>query len=157
MVVGRRDLDDVHPDKFDLTHDLAHRAARVLALTDRLRAAGVSLWIDQGGIDAASLWSQQIVAALESAKVLLLMITEAAAQSSNVAKEVMLFSERNGAILPVHLEPTVIPSTLRYQLAGIQHVEYYRDDGAEGALNTRGSSPPGSEAAARGRRGTPAP
>jgi TolB-like protein/Flp pilus assembly protein TadD len=105
--------------------------ARVLALADRLREAGVSLWIDQGGIDAASLWSQQIVAALESAKVLLLMITEAAAQSSNVAKEVMLFSERNGAILPVHLEPTVIPSTLRYQLAGIQHVEYYRDDGAE--------------------------
>ena len=105
--------------------------ARVLALADRLREAGVSLWIDQGGIDAASLWSQQIVAALESAKVLLLMITEAAAQSSNVAKEVMLFSERNGAILPVHLEPTVIPSTLRYQLAGIQHVEYYRNDGAE--------------------------
>jgi len=66
--------------------------ARVLALADRLREAGVSLWIDQGGIDAASLWSQQIVAALESAKVLLLMITEAAAQSSNVAKEVMLFS-----------------------------------------------------------------
>ncbi len=106
-------------------------AARVLALTDRLRAAGVSLWIDQGGIDAASLWSQQIVAALESAKVLLLMITEAAAQSSNVAKEVMLFSERNGAILPVHLEPTVIPSTLKYQLAGIQHVEYYRNDGSD--------------------------
>ena len=106
-------------------------AARVLALTDRLRAAGVSLWIDQGGIDAASLWSQQIVAALESAKVLLLVITEAAAQSSNVAKEVMLFSERNGAILPVHLEPTVIPSTLKYQLAGIQHVEYYRDGGSE--------------------------
>jgi TolB-like protein/Flp pilus assembly protein TadD len=108
--------------------------ARVLALADRLREAGVSLWIDQGGIDAASLWSQQIVAALESAKVLLLMITEAAAQSSNVAKEVMLFSERNGAILPVHLEPTVIPSTLRYQLAGIQHVEYYRDAGGEASF-----------------------
>ena len=109
-------------------------APRVLALTEQLRAAGVSLWIDQAGIDAASLWSEQIVTALESAKVLLLVITEAAMHSPNVAKEVMLVSERNGAILPVHLEPTVIPSKLKYQLAGIQHVEYYGNDGAEAGL-----------------------
>jgi TolB-like protein/Flp pilus assembly protein TadD len=109
-------------------------APRVLALTERLRAAGVSLWIDQAGIDAASLWSEQIVTALESAKVLLLLITEAAMHSPNVAKEVTLVSERNGAILPVHLEPTAIPPKLKYQLAGIQHVEYYGDEDSEAAL-----------------------
>jgi TolB-like protein/Flp pilus assembly protein TadD len=37
----------------------------------------------------------------------------------------MLVSERKGHILPVHLEPTPIPSSLKYQLAGIQHVEYF--------------------------------
>jgi adenylate cyclase len=109
-------------------------SARVLELAGKLRAAGVSLWIDQGGIDAASLWSEQIVTALERVKVLLLIVTESAVQSHNVAKEVMLVSERNGNILPVHLEPTVIPSTLKYPLAGIQHIEYFADGNADAAL-----------------------
>lgn len=100
---------------------------RVLDLAGKLRAAGISLWIDQGAIDAASLWSEQIVNALESAKVLLLIVTEAAVRSDNVAKEVMLVSERKGHILPVYLEPTVIPPALRYQLAGIQHIDYFKD------------------------------
>ena len=104
---------------------------RVFELAGKLRAAGVSLWIDQGAIDAATLWGEQIVKALENAKVLLLFVTEAAVQSDNVAKEVMLVSERKGHILPVHLEPTVIPSVLKYQLAGIQHVEYYKGGDSE--------------------------
>ena len=98
---------------------------RVLELSGKLRAAGVSLWLDTSGIDAATLWGEQIVNALESAKVLLLMVSESAVLSDNVAKEVMLVSERKGHILPVHLEPTQIPSSLKYQLAGIQHVEYF--------------------------------
>ena len=79
----------------------------------------------QSGIDAAALWGEQIVNALESAKVLLLMVSEAAVHSHNVAKEVVLVSERKGHILPVHLEPTLIPASLKYQLAGIQHVECF--------------------------------
>jgi adenylate cyclase len=106
---------------------------RVFDLVEKLRAAGVSMWIDSGAIDAASLWSEQIVNALESAKVLLLVVTESAVRSDNVAKEVMLVSERKGHILPVYLEPTVIPPALRYQLAGIQHVEYFKS-GDEASL-----------------------
>ena len=45
-----------------------------------------------------------------SAKVMLLAITGSAARSHNVAKEVTLFSERKGSILPVHLEQTTIPA-----------------------------------------------
>ena len=105
---------------------------RVLELAGKLRAAGVSLWLDTSGLDAAALWGEQIVNALESAKVLLLMVTESAVESKNVAREVMLVSERNGNILPVHLEPTPIPPSLKYQLAGIQHVESFsRGDSAE--------------------------
>jgi adenylate cyclase len=104
---------------------------RVLELAARLRAAGVNLWIDQGGIDGATLWGEEIVNALEGAKVLLLVISPAAARSHNVAKEVVLVSERKGHILPVHLEPTTIPASLRYPLAGIQHIEYYQGDADE--------------------------
>ncbi len=102
-------------------------ADRVADLVAKLRAAGVSLWIDQGGIDAASQWSEQIVNALESAKAMLLMVSGSSVHSHNVAKEVVLVSERKGHILPVHLQPTVIPPALKYQLAGIQHVEYYKE------------------------------
>jgi TolB-like protein/Flp pilus assembly protein TadD len=109
---------------------------RVLELAAKLRAAGVSLWIDQGALDAASTWSEQIVDALESAKVLLLMVTEKAVRSHNVAKEVMLVSERKGHILPVHLEQTVIPSALKYQLAGIQHVEYFKSGDSDASLKS---------------------
>jgi TolB-like protein/Flp pilus assembly protein TadD len=101
---------------------------RVLDLAGRLRAAGVNLWIDQGGIDGAALWGESIVRALDGAKVLLLMVTPSAVNSHNVAKEVMLTSERKGNILPVHLEPTTIPLGLKYPLAGIQHIEFYHGD-----------------------------
>ena len=98
---------------------------KVSALVDKLRASGVAVWMDVGGIDAATMWSEEIVNALDSAKVLLLMVTPSAVSSHNVAKEVVLTSERKGHILPVHLEPTQIPAGLKYQLAGIQHIEYF--------------------------------
>jgi TolB-like protein/Tfp pilus assembly protein PilF len=98
---------------------------RVLDLAAQLRAAGVGVWIDQGGIDGAALWGEAIVNALDQAKVLLLMVSESAVRSHNVAKEVVLVSERKGAILPVLLEPTVIPPSLKYPLAGIQQIEYF--------------------------------
>ncbi len=38
---------------------------RVLAITRRLEAAGISVWIDQGGIDGATFWGEEIVNAIE--------------------------------------------------------------------------------------------
>jgi len=104
---------------------------RVLDLASQLRNAGVSIWIDQGGIDGAALWGEAIVNALDSAKVLLLMVSESAVRSHNVAKEVVLASERKGHILPVLLEPTVIPPSLKYPLAGIQQIEFFQGDPAQ--------------------------
>lgn len=101
---------------------------RVLELAAKLRAAGVNLWIDEDGIDGATLWGEEIVNALERVKVLLLVLTASAARSHNVAKEVVLVSERKGHILPVDLDQTAIPAGLKYPLAGIQHIEYFRGD-----------------------------
>jgi adenylate cyclase len=100
----------------------------VLSLATKLREAGVSLWIDQGSIDGAAMWGEEIVNALENAKVLLLMVSEKSVNSHNVVKEVVLASERKEHILPIHLEPTRIPAGLKYPLAGIQHIEYFAND-----------------------------
>ena len=101
---------------------------RVLDLVKRLRSAGVSVWIDQGGIDISALWSQEIVNAIKTCKVMLLSISPQSTESKNVVKELALCSEREKPIIPVYLEPSEIPETMEYQLAGIQRVEYFEDN-----------------------------
>ena len=98
---------------------------RILDLVDRLDAAGVSVWIDQMSIEGATMWSQEIVAAIRNCKVLILAISENSADSENVVKEVALASEGRKRILPVYLGQAEIPESMAYQLAGIQRVEFY--------------------------------
>ncbi|HAH98073.1 MAG TPA: hypothetical protein DCO70_01960, partial [Verrucomicrobiales bacterium] len=66
---------------------------RIIELVDRLNSAGVSVWIDQMSIEGATMWSQEIVAAIRNCKVLILAISENSADSENVVKEVALASE----------------------------------------------------------------
>ena len=49
---------------------------RIIDLVERLDAAGVSVWIDQMSIEGATMWSQEIVAAIRNCKVLILAISE---------------------------------------------------------------------------------
>jgi serine/threonine-protein kinase len=109
---------------------------RVLDLVERLRAAGVSVWIDQMGIEGATMWSQEIVAAIRSCKVLILAISENSAGSENVVKEVALASEGRKRILPVYIEQAEIPESMAYQLAGIQRIEFFegQEDAAQQAV-----------------------
>ena len=99
--------------------------AQVSKIIQRLRKAGVSVWMDEGGIDAATLWSEAIVEAINDCKVLIMMVSKHSTDSANVVKEVMLASESSKTILPVYLEPADIPTRLKYQLTGIQHSEAY--------------------------------
>jgi serine/threonine-protein kinase len=101
---------------------------RVLGLVERLRKAGVTVWIDQVGIDVSTMWSQEIVSAIKGCKVMLLSISPHSTESENVVKELALASERKKPIIPVYLEAAVIPETMEYQLAGIQRVEYFREN-----------------------------
>ena len=101
---------------------------RIIDLVNRLDAAGVSVWIDQMSIEGATMWSQEIVAAIRNCKVLILAISENSADSENVVKEVALASEGRKRILPVYLASAEIPESMAYQLAGIQRVEFFEGD-----------------------------
>ncbi len=101
---------------------------RVLGLVERLRKAGVTVWIDQVGIDVSTMWSQEIVSAIKGCKVMLLSISPHSTESENVVKELALASERKKPIIPVYLGAAEIPETMEYQLAGIQRVEYFREN-----------------------------
>jgi formylglycine-generating enzyme required for sulfatase activity len=101
---------------------------KVMSFVARLRSMGVSVWIDYGGIDGALLWGQEIVENIEEARVLIFMASKSSVVSDNVVREVTLASENKKHILPLHLEPVKIPRSLKWQLAGIQHIELFRGD-----------------------------
>ena len=98
---------------------------QVMPVVESLRGSGISVWVDEGNIHAADLWSEQIVQAIADCRVMVVMLSSNSTDSRNVVKEVMLASEQNKALLPVYLEPAEIPAKLQYQLAGIQHLELY--------------------------------
>src|SRR5262249_50397531 len=87
--------------------------------------------IDVRSIDGAALWGQEIVEAIESCGVMMLMISEASAASPQVVKEVSLAAESNRRILPLLLDPVAIPSAMRYHLAGLQQIELFGGDPEE--------------------------
>src|SRR5579883_2860923 len=89
-------------------------------LTELLASAGLSVWIDQSGIDVATSWSEEIVDAIDSCKAFIVMLSPNSIASHNVVKEVSLASEKRKKILPLDLEPVDLPKSLQYPLAGIQ-------------------------------------
>jgi len=108
---------------------------RVMPLVDRLRSAGVAVWVDEGNIDAATLWSESIVEAIAECRVLIMMVSSHSTDSHNVVKEVMIASESKKTILPIYLESADIPAKLKYQLTGIQHLEWF-DGGNDEVFET---------------------
>ena len=83
----------------------------------RLSGDGFNIWLDQQAIKGGELWRETIV----------LMLSPSSAASENVRKEVDLSEGANKKIVPVMIAPVELPAKLRYQLAGIQWIESYRD------------------------------
>ena len=112
------------PEEVFISYGSADRE-RIQDLVSRLRQAGVTVWIDEAGIEGAAMWSEEIVGAINHCKVLILAISSNSTKSKNVVRELALASEEEKTILPVFIEPTEIPESMKYQLAGIQRVEYF--------------------------------
>jgi predicted ATPase len=94
----------------------------------QLHEAGVSLWIDERDIDAAHLWTEEIIEAIHSCTVLLLMLSPASAASEHVVREVTFALEQHKRLLPLVLEPVALPSNLQYPLTGLQQIELFHGD-----------------------------
>ena len=97
-------------------------------LTELLASAGLSVWIDKQGIDAATSWSGEISKAIEDCKALVLLLSLTSIASENVRKEVSLAAERKKKILPLDLEPVTLPHDFAYHLAGIQRIDQHLAD-----------------------------
>ena len=97
----------------------------------RLEQDGFNVWIDREEIKAGELWHETIVQAVDNAYAFVLMLSPGSAASENVRKEVDLAEGANKELIPVLLAPVNLPANLRYQLAGIEWIEYYRDPEAK--------------------------
>lgn len=96
-------------------------------IVTRLEAQNFIVWIDREAIHGGDLWREAIVEAVDNAYVFVLMLSPSSAASDNVRKEVDLAEGAGKALLPTLLAQTQLPARLRYQLAGIQWIEYYGD------------------------------
>ncbi len=111
---------------------------KAVQLTDLLISAGLSVWIDQSGIEVATSWSGEIVDAIDNCNALIVLLSPNSVQSKNVVREVSLAFEKNKKILPLDLEPVVLSRDLQYHLAGIQRASMENTDAVLRALGKLG-------------------
>jgi adenylate cyclase len=107
-------------------------------LAELLVSAGLSVWIDQSGIEAASSWSEEIVNALDACTAFIVMLSPHSIESKNVVREVALAFEKNKKILPLDLEPVSLPASMQYHLAGLQRTSMTNIDAVIRALGRLG-------------------
>lgn len=113
---------------------------QALSLAERLRAAGMSVWIDQHGIEADTSWSKEIVTAIKSCNAFCLLLSDASISSVNVVKETSLASEFKRVIIPIELHKVQLTDDFHYQLAGLQRTSINNIDAILHALEKyRGS------------------
>ena len=111
---------------------------QALSLAERLRSAGMNVWIDQHGIEAATSWSKEIVDAIESASAFIILLSHSSLASDNVVKELSIASESKRPILPIELEAITLSSEFKYQLAGLQRAQISDHDSILRALTRQG-------------------
>ena len=95
----------------------------VLRLTEDLKAAGASVWLDQLDIEPGHAWDSAIEKALREAPRMLLVLSPASAKSTNVRNEMSFALEENKIIIPVLHQDCAIP----LQLHRIQRVDLRAD------------------------------
>jgi tetratricopeptide (TPR) repeat protein len=106
-----------------------HDIAAVETLDGALVDAGIQVWRDVGKIAVGDYFRGNIAKAIASSDAVVLALSDQSAKSSEVLGELELAREEKTPILPILIEPleNALPSRLRQILAGIHHVELYKD------------------------------
>ncbi|HXT19956.1 MAG TPA: toll/interleukin-1 receptor domain-containing protein, partial [Thermoanaerobaculia bacterium] len=92
----------------------------VVELAQRLRQAGVDLWLDQLDIVAGQLWDHAIESALKSCGGMIAVLSPDSIASNNVMDEVSYALEEGKQLVPVLLRPCAVP----FRLRRVQHVDF---------------------------------
>src|SRR5437867_1233879 len=112
----------------------------VLRLAKDLRAGGADVWIDQLDIEPGQRWDRAIEDALAKCPQLLVILSPAAVESTNVMDEVSLALEEGKTVLPVIHRQCKVP----FRLRRLQYVDLTLnyDEGLGRLLETLGCAAP---------------
>jgi TolB-like protein len=103
-------------------------AEMALSLADRLRSYGATVWMDTVSLGAAETWSAEIVTAIETCSIFIILLSRDSASSDNVTKELSLASESKKRIVPIELYPCELNQAMKYALAGVQKVSIHDEE-----------------------------
>lgn len=97
--------------------------ARVLALVEQLKAAGVTCWLARGEAEGDARASAEAEARIKDCKVLLLACSNSAIRSSRVKQEMQSAWKHARPYLPLLIEPISFAEQVAYWLAGGRWIE----------------------------------
>ncbi|MDA3834012.1 MAG: toll/interleukin-1 receptor domain-containing protein [Spirochaetales bacterium] len=90
---------------------------------DRLKSHGISCWISSRDIPAGADYQTCIAEAIEKSKVVVLVFSENANSSTEIAKELSLSSKKN--LIPARIEDVIPQGSFQYQLSNRQFVDLF--------------------------------
>jgi hypothetical protein len=99
-----------------------------LEFTREMKAAGLSVWLDQLDIPTGARWDDEVERALGECTIFLIILTPASVSSENVKDEIGYAIDNGKRIMPVLLKECAIPLRLRR----FQYVDFTRIEFPEG-------------------------
>jgi hypothetical protein len=101
----------------------------------RLEERGFRCWISSRDVAPGRNYQEEIVQAIEDAKLILFLFSEASNKTSEVKKELSLGSSFGISVIPLRLSPVKPNGALQYELATRQWIDAYPDlDAALGKI-----------------------
>jgi hypothetical protein len=94
-------------------------------LRRQLEAAGYTCWMAPDDVNGPVPWAEQILEAIESCRVMVIVISHAANQSAHVSKEVGAALEHNKPLLPIRTEDVIPTGSLNYLLQLVQWIDAF--------------------------------
>lgn len=92
-----------------------------------LESRGLKCWIASRDVGAGDNFQEAIVKAIRSAKVMVLVFSENANNSTEIKKELALASQNKVAVIPARVEDVVPAAALAYELATRQWINLFND------------------------------
>lgn len=92
-----------------------------------LESRGLPCWLASRDVGAGDNFQEAIVKAIRSAKVMVLVFSENANNSTEIKKELALASQNKVAVIPARVEDVVPAAALAYELATRQWINLFND------------------------------
>jgi hypothetical protein len=100
-------------------HDAAHE------LVSQIEAHGIECWVAPRDVQPGAVWAAEIVNAIAAARVMVLVFSASANNSSQVSREVELAVDRGVRVLPFRIADVEPAGSLKYFLAGQHWVDAF--------------------------------